>query len=95
MKARAGLSALTLAAIESLGEDTLVIDEGENPRYGWRMARIGDVALLENQPTTGHPSALIVSRSWSAVPAGPSSSTRLSSSTRSAASTTRGRRISS
>lgn len=41
------LGALTLTAVEHLGEPTLVVDADGNLCPGWRMARVGDVALLE------------------------------------------------
>jgi hypothetical protein len=40
------LGALTVTAPKHLGESTLVVDEDNALRPDWRMARIGDVALL-------------------------------------------------
>jgi len=41
------LGALTLTAIKHLGDNALVIGEDNTLCPEWRMARIGDVALLE------------------------------------------------
>src|SRR5215831_19749947 len=41
------LAALALAVVKKLGRDTVVVDAGNNPLTGWRLARIGDIVLLE------------------------------------------------
>lgn len=41
------LGALTLTVLKHPGDDTLVVDEDLNMCPEWRMARIGDVVLLE------------------------------------------------
>ena len=38
--------ALTLTVLKHLGEDTLVVDEDNSLCPDWRIARIGDIALL-------------------------------------------------
>jgi hypothetical protein len=41
------LSALTVTALKHLGESTLVVDEDNSLCPDWRMACVGDVALLD------------------------------------------------
>jgi hypothetical protein len=41
------LAALALGVVKRLGGETVVVDEDNNIRTGWRLARVGDVALLE------------------------------------------------
>jgi hypothetical protein len=41
------LGALTVTALKHLGESTLVVDEDNALSPDWRMARIGDVVLME------------------------------------------------
>jgi hypothetical protein len=49
------LGALTLIALKHLGVDTLVVDEENSLCPDWRMARIGDVALLEKPADSRSP----------------------------------------
>src|SRR5262249_32093609 len=41
------LGALTITALEHLGENTLIVDEDDGLCPNWRMVRLGDVTLLE------------------------------------------------
>jgi hypothetical protein len=47
-------SALALATVKRLDGDTAVIDENDNFYTGWRMARVGAIALLEKKPADNH-----------------------------------------
>jgi hypothetical protein len=49
------LGALTITALEHLGESTLVVDEDNALSPDWRMARLGDVALLEKPADSRSP----------------------------------------
>jgi hypothetical protein len=46
------LASLTVTAIKHLGDSTVIVAEDNNMCPEWRMARIGDVALLE-KPADG------------------------------------------
>jgi hypothetical protein len=41
------LSALALAAVQRLGAETMIVDADDDVRVGWRLVRLGDVALVE------------------------------------------------
>jgi len=49
------LGALTITAIKHLGESTLVVDEDDAVLPDWRMARLGDLTLLEKPADSRSP----------------------------------------
>jgi hypothetical protein len=52
------LGALTLTALKHLGESTLVVDEDNALLPDWRMARVGDIALLEKPADSRSPKSI-------------------------------------